>query len=62
VQSSLHAGVGQLQWVIDAYALVSAAFMLTAGTLGDLFEYSITPSSRDFLVASRCGYLPGDAR
>jgi len=37
VQSSLHAGVSQLQWVIDAYALVFAAFMLTAGTLGDLF-------------------------
>lgn len=37
VQSSLHAGVSQLQWVVDAYALVFAAFMLTAGTLGDLF-------------------------
>ncbi len=37
VQSSLHAGVSQLQWAIDAYALVFAAFMLTAGTLGDLF-------------------------
>jgi len=37
VQSSLHAGVSQLQWVVAAYALVFAAFMLTAGTLGDLF-------------------------
>jgi EmrB/QacA subfamily drug resistance transporter len=37
VQSSLHAGVTQLQWVVDAYALVFAAFMLSAGTLGDLF-------------------------
>ncbi len=37
VQTNLHAGVSQLQWVVDAYALVFAAFMLTAGTLGDLF-------------------------
>jgi len=37
VQSSLHTGVSQLQWVVAGYALVFAAFMLTAGTLGDLF-------------------------
>lgn len=37
VQSVLHAGVTQLQWVVNGYALVFASFMLTAGTLGDLF-------------------------
>ncbi|HET6809861.1 MAG TPA: MFS transporter [Acidimicrobiales bacterium] len=36
VQSSLHVGVGALQWVVNGYALVFAAFMLSFGTLGDL--------------------------
>lgn len=35
VQSSLHAGVSQLQWVVDAYALPFASLMLIAGALGD---------------------------
>lgn len=37
VQQGLHTGVSQLQWVVNGYALVFASFMLTAGTLGDLF-------------------------
>ncbi len=36
VQSDLHAGVTSLQWVVNGYALTFAAFMLMAGTLGDL--------------------------
>jgi EmrB/QacA subfamily drug resistance transporter len=36
VQSSLHAGVTSLQWVVNGYALTFAAFMLAAGTLGDI--------------------------
>lgn len=35
IQSSLHAGVSQLQWVVNGYALVFASFMLAAGALGD---------------------------
>ncbi len=35
VQSDLHAGVISLQWVVNAYTLVFASLMLTAGTLGD---------------------------
>ena len=35
VQSSLHAGVSQLQWVVNGYALTFAALMLAMGTLGD---------------------------
>jgi EmrB/QacA subfamily drug resistance transporter len=35
VQSDLHAGVVQLQWVVNAYTLVFASLMLTAGSLGD---------------------------
>jgi EmrB/QacA subfamily drug resistance transporter len=33
---SLHADFSDLQWVIDAYSLTLAAFLLTAGSLGDL--------------------------
>ena len=37
IQRSLGAGVSQLQWLIDAYTLTFASFMLTGGALGDLF-------------------------
>lgn len=33
----LGASTSQLQWIIDAYVLVFAGFLLTAGTLGDRF-------------------------
>src|ERR1700676_2838956 len=36
VQSDLHAGVTSLQWVVNGYALTFAAFMLAAGSLGDM--------------------------
>jgi EmrB/QacA subfamily drug resistance transporter len=37
VQSQLHSGVTQLQWVVGAYALAFASLMLVAGSLGDNF-------------------------
>ena len=36
VQSDLNASVTSLQWVVNGYALTFAAFMLAAGSLGDL--------------------------
>ncbi len=33
----LHAGVSEMQWVIDSYNLVYACLLLTGGTLGDLY-------------------------
>jgi len=36
VQNDLHAGVTSLQWVVNGYALTFAAFMLAAGSLGDV--------------------------
>ena len=36
IQKELHASLSDLQWVIDAYALSLAAFLLTAGSLADL--------------------------
>ncbi len=37
IQKALHADFAGLQWVVDAYALTLAAFLLTAGSLADLF-------------------------
>jgi EmrB/QacA subfamily drug resistance transporter len=37
IQVRLGAGISQLQWVIDAYTLTFASFMLTGGALGDLY-------------------------
>ena len=36
VQSSLAVGVTDLQWIVDAYMLTFAVFMLSGGTLGDI--------------------------
>jgi EmrB/QacA subfamily drug resistance transporter len=37
IQSDLHGGVSALQWVVGAYALTFASFMLAFGMLGDKF-------------------------
>ena len=37
IQKSLHSSFSDLQWVVDAYALTLAAFLLTAGVVGDIF-------------------------
>jgi EmrB/QacA subfamily drug resistance transporter len=36
IQQDFHASLSDLQWVIDAYALTLAAFLLTAGSVADL--------------------------
>jgi EmrB/QacA subfamily drug resistance transporter len=35
IQRELHASLSSVQWVVDAYSLMLAAFLLTAGSLGD---------------------------
>jgi EmrB/QacA subfamily drug resistance transporter len=35
ISAALHAGTGDLQWILDAYALTFAAVMLPAGAIGD---------------------------
>src|SRR4051812_38910836 len=37
IQRAVGASLSDLQWTIDAYALTLAAFLLTAGSLADLF-------------------------
>ncbi|HEY4084489.1 MAG TPA: MFS transporter [Bryobacteraceae bacterium] len=37
IQSSLGTGISQVQWVVEAYALLLAALLLTGGSLGDIY-------------------------
>src|SRR3954467_12127372 len=37
LQSSLHATMADVQWVVEAYALFLAALLLLGGSLGDLY-------------------------
>src|SRR6266508_6869604 len=37
IQRAFNASLSDLQWVIDAYALTLAAFLLTAGSLADMY-------------------------
>ena len=37
IQRSLHSSFSDLQWVVDAYSLTLAAFLLTAGVVGDIY-------------------------
>src|SRR5712691_7391439 len=61
MQSSLHASLSELQWVVDAYTLPFAVLLLTAGTLGDRYG-----RKRLFMVglsvftfgSALCGFAP----
>ena len=57
IQRSLHSSFADLQWVVDAYALTLAAFLLTAGVIGDMFgrRRLSTPSGWS---SSRCPRWP----
>ncbi len=37
IQLALHSSFADLQWIVDAYALTLAAFLLTAGSLADMY-------------------------
>ncbi len=37
IQRALHSSFSDLQWIVDAYALTLAAFLLTAGSLADTY-------------------------
>lgn len=58
LQSDLQAGLGGLQWVINAYTLAFAALLLTAGALGDRIgpRRSFAQGFALFIIASlACG-------
>ncbi|GAA3853940.1 MFS transporter [Streptomyces sedi] len=61
IQHDLSTNLTQLQWIIDAYALVVACLLLTAGTLGDIFgrKRIFLSGLVGFLVASMlCAVSP----
>src|ERR1700739_3786206 len=37
LQSELHATIANVQWVVESYALLLAALLLTGGSLGDFY-------------------------
>ncbi len=45
IQRSLHASLSSLQWVVDAYSLMLASFLLTAGSLGDRLDAAASSRS-----------------
>jgi EmrB/QacA subfamily drug resistance transporter len=56
ISAALHAGTGDLQWLVDAYALVFAGVMLPAGMLGDRLgrKRLLLAGLAVFLAASLC--------
>src|SRR5207302_7946107 len=61
LQSSLGATIAEVQWVVEAYALLLAALLLTGGALGDLYgrRKMFAAGVAVFSVASaRCGLAP----
>ena len=64
IGADLHAGVAALQWVLDAYNLVYASLLLTAGTLGDLYgrrRVFAAGMALFTLGTAVCGLAPGVA-
>ncbi len=59
----LHATTSQLQWIVDAYTLVFAGLLLTAGSLGDRFgrRRGLTVGLAIFGVGSVASALVGSA-
>lgn len=59
--TDLHAGESQLQWIVDAYTLVFAGLLLTAGSIGDRFGRGIALFTGLGLSALRQSGPPGRA-
>ncbi|HEX4765977.1 MAG TPA: MFS transporter [Lichenihabitans sp.] len=62
IGTELHANVAALQWVVDAYALVFAVLMLSAGVLGDRIgarKVYVGGMAIFGLASLGCGLAPG---
>jgi len=46
IQHALNSTFSDLQWIVDAYALTLAAFLLTAGSLADMYGWRCSPAHR----------------
>ena len=64
ISTDLHAGMTDLQWVMEGYSLVYASLLLLGGTLGDrlgrrrLFLVGLTAFTGGSLVCALAGTLP----
>ncbi|MEO8884371.1 MAG: MFS transporter [Devosia sp.] len=61
IGKSLNAGIAELQWVVDAYSLVFAVLLLSAGVIGDRFgsRRAYLAGFGLFALASlACGFAP----
>jgi MFS transporter, DHA2 family, methylenomycin A resistance protein len=64
VSSDLSSNVSQLQWIIDAYNLAFASFLLTGGILGDVVgrrRVFIIGNVLFALGSAACGFAPDNA-
>lgn len=62
IGTDLAAGISALQWVLDAYNLAYATFLLSAGTLGDLYgrrRLFLLGIALVILGSLVCGLAPG---
>ncbi|GAB1545403.1 MFS transporter [Scytonema sp. NUACC21] len=61
IQRSLDASFAELQWIVSAYTLTFAAFLMTGGTLGDRFgrrRIFITGLTLFAVMSLLCGLAP----
>ena len=64
LQTALHATVRDIQWVVEAYALLLASLLLLGGSLGDLYGRRKVFASGVLLFAigsAWCGFAPSIA-
>ena len=62
IQSSLQATIAGVQWVVESYALLLGALLLTGGSLGDLYGRRKIFAIGVFLFCAAsawCGLAPG---
>src|SRR5919201_2857563 len=59
IARDLHATQTELQWIVDAYAVVFAGLLLLAGALGDRLgrRHVLLAGLAIFAVAAGCGLL-----
>src|ERR1700683_3570315 len=61
LQTAMHATVSDVQWVVEAYALLLAALLIAGGSLGDLYgrrRIFVTGVVLFALASAWCGLAP----
>ncbi len=62
LQAGLHATISDVQWVVESYALLLSALLLTGGSLGDLYSRRKVFAAGVILfslASAWCGLAPG---